>query len=516
MGRISEEELARLKAAVPLKRLVEAKGVELRRVGKDWVGLCPLHQGDTEPSFHITEGSPDLFHCFACSAGGDAISWLRAVEPGLSFRHAVEVLRRFAGEPGAEVPRRLGGSGGALQRTADDQALLLEVVELYHQNLLKKPEALRYLEKRGLCDAELIAHARLGYADRTIGYELGKGSDRPLRHRLKGLGILREKTGHEHFSGCLVAPILDDRGLVVQLYGRRIGPVKGEAAEHLYLKDCEHTVVWNVSALAASKEVVLCEAILDGCALWVQGVRNVVACPGANHFTERMLEPFVRRGIERVYLALDPDEAGERGARAAAARLRAAGIECLRVEFPEGLDANAFALRYGQAAARGFARLLEAARPMSNPDGPPIDIAGQRLEVPCPAGAAEQPEARAAAQDRGPVDAGEEQPEPAQGGPADSPSAAEGGQQPAALPATVDETPPGEASGQERREPEQAQEARSEAGAAPPSPEPSAEPRATEPTAARASKEGSSAPAQRPSLPSLAAGAAESGRRGKR
>lgn len=225
MARIGEEELSRLKAAVPLRRLVEGRGVELRRVGKDLVARCPLpgHEGDSEPSFHITEGSPDLYHCFGCSAGGDAISWLRAVEPGLSFRHAVEMLRRLAGETAGELPARPGRGTGTLQRTAGDQELLGQVVELYHHNLLNKPEALGYLEKRGLCDVELIRHAKLGYADRCLGYELARGTRTALRQRLRSLGVLREKTGHEHLSGCLVAPIFDLQGRVVQLYGRRIG-----------------------------------------------------------------------------------------------------------------------------------------------------------------------------------------------------------------------------------------------------------------------------------------------------
>ena len=91
MARIPEEEIERLKEEVSLQRLVELAGVELRRQGKDLVGCCPFHE-DRSPSLVISPGK-NLWHCLgACQAGGSVIDWVMRVE-GVSFRHAVELLR---------------------------------------------------------------------------------------------------------------------------------------------------------------------------------------------------------------------------------------------------------------------------------------------------------------------------------------------------------------------------------------------------------------------------------------
>ncbi|MGH7428440.1 MAG: CHC2 zinc finger domain-containing protein [Candidatus Methylomirabilaceae bacterium] len=53
MARVPDEEIARLKAEVSVERLAEARGVVLRRKGRDLVGLCPFHD-DREPSLVIS------------------------------------------------------------------------------------------------------------------------------------------------------------------------------------------------------------------------------------------------------------------------------------------------------------------------------------------------------------------------------------------------------------------------------------------------------------------------------
>ncbi|MFZ5698550.1 MAG: CHC2 zinc finger domain-containing protein [Pseudomonadota bacterium] len=61
MARIPEHELEQLKASVSIQRLVEAKGVELVRHGKDWLGRCPFH-ADKTPSLVVSPGK-NLWHC---------------------------------------------------------------------------------------------------------------------------------------------------------------------------------------------------------------------------------------------------------------------------------------------------------------------------------------------------------------------------------------------------------------------------------------------------------------------
>ena len=96
--------------------------------------------------------------------------------------------------------------------------------------------------------------------------------------------------------------------------------------------------------------MILCEALIDALTFWCAGFRNVTAAYGVDGFTEEHLAAFRQHDVRRVLIAYDRDEAGERGAAALAERLRAAGIACHRVEFPKGMDANAYALKVTPAA----------------------------------------------------------------------------------------------------------------------------------------------------------------------
>jgi CHC2 zinc finger len=74
VARISDVELARLKAEVSLVGLVEAKGIALAKHGAagDVVGSCPFHE-DRTPSF-VVSPSKNLWRCHgACQAGGSVI-----------------------------------------------------------------------------------------------------------------------------------------------------------------------------------------------------------------------------------------------------------------------------------------------------------------------------------------------------------------------------------------------------------------------------------------------------------
>jgi DNA primase len=353
MGRIPEAELERLKREVSLLEWVQAAGVELRRHGANWLGRCPFHD-DRTPSLVVTPAK-NLWHCLgACRAGGSVIDWVMRMER-VSFRHAVERLRQE--RPGLEAAPTL-----ALDPAADDATLLRQVVDFYHQTLLQSPEAIGYLARRGLDHREAIEHFRLGVANRTLGYALPPKllkAGALIRGRLQGLGIVRA-SGHEHFTGSLVVPVLSPAGVVTGLYGRKLrDDLRAGTPKHLYLPG-PHRGVWNEAALAESKEIILCEALLDALTFWVAGYRNVTASYGVRGFTAEHLAAFQRAGTERVLIAYDRDAAGETAAAAVAQELERAGLACYRIQFPRGMDANAYALKL-QPAAQSLGLLIRQA-----------------------------------------------------------------------------------------------------------------------------------------------------------
>ena len=108
MARIPEAQIERLKEGVPVHRLIEASGIELKKGGKDLLGRCPFHE-DATASLVVTPAK-NLWHCFGCGVGGGPIDWVMKRQ-GVSFRHAVELLRADAGsgaglaELGTPTPR---------------------------------------------------------------------------------------------------------------------------------------------------------------------------------------------------------------------------------------------------------------------------------------------------------------------------------------------------------------------------------------------------------------------------
>jgi DNA primase len=352
--RIPDEEITRLKAEVSLERLAGARGVVLRRAGDDLIGLCPFHD-DTEPSLVISPAK-NLWHCFgACQAGGSVIDWVMRAE-GLSFRHAVELLRAGpppAGVSAAPAPKRstVTRLASPVAAEAGDAELLGQVAVFYAETLAKSPEALGYLERRRVGEPAALARFGVGYANRTLGYRLpakNRKAGAELRSRLQTLGVLRE-SGHEHFNGSVVFPIGNPDGAVVGMYGRKVrDDLRPGTPKHLYLPG-RHRGVWNAEALEAG-EVIVCESVIDALSFWCAGFRNVTCAWGVEGFTAEHAAAFEQRRPARVLIAYDRDPAGDRAAGGLAERLIGWGIECFRVEFPHGADANTVAMEAGSPA----------------------------------------------------------------------------------------------------------------------------------------------------------------------
>ena len=385
MARIPEQEIERLKNEVELARLVEASGIELKRGGKDWLGRCPFHEDDTA-SLVVTPAK-NLWHCFGCGIGGGPIDWV-IKRNGVSFRHAVELLRADLGlaagpivdgrEPGALKRSRVTRLPAPVALDAGEQELLDQVIGYYHETLLASPEALAYLERRGIASRELIECHRLGFANRTLGLRLPAAQVKAgaeVRGRLQKTGILRE-SGHEHFNGCLVVPVIDEAGHVAEVYGRKI--TEGVSPPlHLYLPG-PHRGVWNVRALIGQREVILTEALIDAMTFWCAGYRNVTAAYGVEGLTDDHLAAFKRCGVQRVLIAFDRDDAGERGADKAAERLMAEGLECYRIQFPKGMDANEYAAKV-TPASKSLGLLIRKAVWLGK-GTPPSEAPGQHVE----------------------------------------------------------------------------------------------------------------------------------------
>ena len=381
MARLPDEVVERIKREISVQRLAEARGIQLRRSGKELIGLCPFHK-DTNPSLNI-DPVKNVWQCKgACGKSGSVIDWVMLAE-GISVRHALELLCRDylpSAANATEPPPRKSTTvklPPLIEHTANDKRLLEAVVEHYHETLKMSPEAQQYLVKRGLQSSEMVEQFRLGFANRTLGYrmpEKNRSAGAEQRGRLQQLGVLREN-GREHLRGSIVIPIFNREGEVVQMYGRKIAPrhlLREDTAEHLYLPG-PHRGVWNEAALIASKEIILCEALIDALTFWCAGYRHVTSSYGVNGFTDEIKAAFRKHGTKRIYIAYDRDDAGERAALKHAEELIGMGIECFRVQFPRGQDANEFAMKQ-QPAAHWLGMYLQRAAWLGKGQRPTVAV----------------------------------------------------------------------------------------------------------------------------------------------
>jgi hypothetical protein len=312
---------------------------------------------------------------------------------GVSFRHAVELLRTdWAPDADAAPIKQSSVRRLDFEAAPEDRALLSQVLDYYHATLKESPEALAYLERRAIAHPDIIERFKLGFANCTLGYRLPANNRRAgadIRGRLAQIGVLRE-SGHEHMTGSLVAPLFDEAGSPVQAYGRKITEKLREGTPlHLYLPG-PLGGIFNREAVAASDEIILCEAIIDAMSFWAAGLCHVTASFGASNFTDELRAALTQNHVKRVLVAYDRDEAGDRGAGEVADALARHGVAVYRVNFPKGMDANDYA-RSVTPAGKALAMLLRSAewikggeaganRPHSEPAAPVIEEQAARKE----------------------------------------------------------------------------------------------------------------------------------------
>ena len=359
--RIPETDLERVKRETDLLALVRSRGIELAKHGtKDFIGRCPFHADQNNPNF-IVSPAKGLWHCMACGKAGNVIQFVQQHD-GVSFRHAFDLLR----QGGPAVFTSTVHEGPLKQSTvpklpcplnaeADDATLFGQVVSYYHERLKQTPMARAYLASRGLDSDELINHFQIGFADRSLGLRLpekNRKEGEQLRSRLTQFGLWRE-SGHEHFNGCIVVPFQNADGKAVSLYGRRTQ--KG-GLKHLYPPG-PHRGLFNRECLN-QPEIILCEAVFDALTFWVNGFKNVTCLYGTESFSDELWESL--RLVQRIRIAYDADDAGERAAERDTERFRKHGMEVFRIKFPHGMDANEYAGKV-TPASKSLALLMNAA-----------------------------------------------------------------------------------------------------------------------------------------------------------
>lgn len=366
-GTIPPETIEEVRRRVEIVSLV-GQHVALKKRGRNYLGLCPFHSEKT-PSFTV---SPDkqIFYCFGCGEGGDAISFLMKMNR-LTFPEAV---RELAARVGVVIPKPRLSQEGEPVTLGQQIRRLNELAAEFFCRSLKSPQgegARSYLKARGI-DEVTSETFRLGYAPEgwhhLHDFLLRKGAPLKVAEQA-GLIVPRagkEEGYYDRFRGRLMIPIEDVEGRVVAFGGRVLGP-----GEPKYLNSPESEVYSKGSilyGLSRSRRfireqgvAVVVEGYFDLISLWGAGIRNVVATLGTA-LTRSHVE-LIRRFATQAVALFDPDEAGRKALSRSLELFLAAGVQGRAVILPEGEDPDTFVRNRG---ARAMEELLAGAMPMAD------------------------------------------------------------------------------------------------------------------------------------------------------
>ena len=356
---ILEEDIATVRERSDIVAIV-SEHLQLKRVGRRWVGLCPFH-AEKSGSFSVNQ-EQGLYYCFGCGAKGDVITFVREIEH-LDFAPAVEKL---AATCGVNLRYSDADEGRKRQRKAQLLDAVASATDWYHERLLSAPDAAEargYLRSRGLTGDE-VRHYRLGWA--PDGWDhLARALRLPDDVFVEaGLGFLNKRNRQtDAFRARVLFPIFDAKGDPVAFGGRILpgadGPkYKNSAESRVYAKSRTlYGLNWVKSEIVAADEAIVCEGYTDVIGFAAADVPRAVATCGTA-LTEdhlRVLRSFARR----VVLAFDADAAGQSAAERIYEWERALDLDVAVAALPVGMDPGDLA-REDPAALR---RAVEEARP---------------------------------------------------------------------------------------------------------------------------------------------------------
>lgn len=368
MAIIPQETVQEILDATDIVELIQSY-FPVKRAGTNFLAICPFHNEKT-PSFNINP-QRQIFYCFGCQAGGDAINFLMRYD-NLSFP---EAAKKLAGQVGVVVREEVLDPKEQAKQRGRSEILRLQkaAADWFHRLLFKSPAAQPardYLKSRGF-SMETSRNWKFGYAPNEQKPFLDWARDEgfSLSQLVEGgLAKWREesnphKGAYSFFRHRLMFPVNNDFGEPIAFSGRVLSKDQGGGK---YVNSPE-TVLFAKSktffgldkskrAILREKRAIICEGQLDLIAAYEAGIENVVA-PLGTAFTPDHAR-ILKRHTDEVVLCFDSDTAGQNAASKAFRILAPSGMLIRLALLPEGEDPDSLIRKHGIESLR---EILESA-----------------------------------------------------------------------------------------------------------------------------------------------------------
>lgn len=334
--------------------------VNLKRRGKNLVGLCPFHSEKT-PSFTVYPENGS-FYCFGCGVGGDVFTFTGLIE-NLDYMESIKLL---AERSGISLPQ--DGYDDSMQRLKKKIYDINRDTARFFHSFLMSPGgkwALDYLTGRGLT-VKTIKHFGLGAApdswDALIHHLKEKGYTESDMLAANVIGKSNRGGIYDRFRKRVMFPIINIRGNIVAFSGRAMpgedkqGGKYVNTADTPVYKKSENLFGINFAKSVCSERVILVEGNMDVISLHQAGFENTVAPLGTAFTTEQA--NLLSRYTKEIVLMLDADAAGQKAVRRASGLLENTGLSVRVVVIPDGKDPDEYIKKNGKER---FAALLDGA-----------------------------------------------------------------------------------------------------------------------------------------------------------
>ena len=357
--RIPEETINEIKYKNEIEQII-APYVNLKRRGKNLVGLCPFH-GEKTPSFTVYPENGS-FYCFGCGVGGDIFTFTKLIE-NLDYIEAVKLLAERSGITIAQ-----DSYDDSMQRLKSNVfEINRETAHFYHSYLMSVDGkwALDYLKQRGLA-LSTIKHFGIGAApdswDSLINHLKSKGYSLSDMVQANVVGKNQSGRYYDRFRNRVMFPIINIRGKVIGFSGRarpnddKAGAKYVNTSDTVVYKKSENLFGMNFAKNFCDEQIILVEGNLDVISLHQAGFQNAVAALGTS-FTDEQAN-LISRYTKEIVLCLDADAAGQKAVKRAGEILKKTGLSVRVISVPEGKDPDEYIKKHG---ADRFAALLKGA-----------------------------------------------------------------------------------------------------------------------------------------------------------
>ncbi len=334
--------------------------VNLKRRGKNLVGLCPFHSEKT-PSFTVYPENGS-FYCFGCGVGGDVVTFTGLIE-NLDYIESVKLL---AERSGVTLPQ--DGYDDSMQKLKNKiYDINRDTARFFHSFLMSEEGkwALDYLLGRGLT-LKTIKHFGLGAApdswDMLIKHLKEKGYKEADMLAAGVVGKSQKGTLYDRFRKRVMFPIINIRGNIIAFSGRAMPGEDKQGGKYVNTSDTpvykksSNLFGMNFAKNVCSERVILVEGNMDVISLHQAGFTNAVA-PLGTAFTMEQAN-LLARYTKEIVLTLDADAAGQKAIKRASELLENTGLKTRVVVIPDGKDPDEFIKKNGPDR---FRALLEGA-----------------------------------------------------------------------------------------------------------------------------------------------------------